>query len=296
MSKQATLLRRILTEKTAVAVGAYDVFSSMLIEKAGIDVVYVSGYLTTASFLGQPDLGLMTSTERLMISRQIARRVEAPVIVDIEGGYGNALNVADTVEQFEAAGVAGVQLDDEIAPPKCQSFGSSMDPTGLISIEEMCVKIRAAVDARRVPDFLIMVRSDVLGSVAPGTVPKRELVNQIIERTNAYVQAGADMAFLYAANVDELEIYAKSIDAPLAGLMGYSAPLSLEDYRRYGYKLVISPIPLLPCVARAILQMLGDFRQEGNWDAMARHLMPHDDLKSILRLQEYADLARKYVA
>jgi 2-methylisocitrate lyase-like PEP mutase family enzyme len=285
-----------MKEKTAVAVGAYDTFSAMLLEKAGMDIAYVSGYLTSASFLGQPDLGLMSSTERLTISRHIARRVGIPVIVDVEGGYGNAINVADTVEQFESAGVAGIQLDDEVLPSKCQTFASAMIPCDLISVEEMRGKISAAVDARVDPNFLIMVRSNALGSAAPGSVPKRELMDVIIDRSNAYAQAGADMVFVYAANTEELELYASSIHAPLAGVMGYIAPLSLDDYRRCGYKLVISPITLLPCVARAILEMLKDFKENGDWSAMAAHIMPHDELKDILRLQKYAEFARKYQA
>jgi 2-methylisocitrate lyase-like PEP mutase family enzyme len=294
MLKKTTLLRQMMEEKTVIAVGVYDAFTAILLQKTGIDVAYVSGYITTASFLGQPDLGLMTYAERLMISRQINRRVDLPVIADIEGGYGNVLNVIDTVEQFESAGLAGIQLDDEVMPTKCQSFASSMYPNELISVEEMCNKIRATVDTRQDPDFLIMVRSNVIGSVVPGSVPKKELIHQIAERVNAYSQAGADIAFVYASSTEELELYAKLIHTPLAGLLGYSAPLSIENFRSYGYKLVILPIHILPCAAKAILQMLECFQEKGEWKSIKSHVISHDELKDILMLKKYVDLAKKY--
>ena len=293
--RKTTLLRQALKERTLVALGAYDAFSAMLIERAGIDVVYVSGYLTTASFLGLPDLGLMSSTERIMLARQIARRVEAPVIVDAEEGYGNALNVMDTVQQLEQAGVAGVQLDDEEMPTQCQMF-TDVPPIKLISVEEMCSKIRAALDARTDPDFLIMVRSDVLGTVRPGEVPKRDLMAEIIERANAYGEAGAEMIFVYAQTPEEAEVYARSISTPLCGLLGFVAPLSVSDFEELGYQLIISPLPVLAGAAKGVQEALRAFQEGRDWNAMADLILPQEEIKEILQLQKYSDLASKYQA
>jgi 2-methylisocitrate lyase-like PEP mutase family enzyme len=291
--KKTTLLRKALKEKTLVAMGAYDAFSAMLIERAGVDVVYVSGYVTTASFMGLPDLGLMSSTERIMIARQIARRVEAPVIVDAEEGYGNALHVMDTVQQFEMAGVAGIQLDDEEMPTQCQMF-TNVQPNKLISVEEMCGKIHAALDARTDPDFLIMVRSDVFGTVRPGEVPKSELMAEIIERANAYAEAGAEMIFVYAQTPEEAETYARSISAPLCGLLGFVAPMSVSDFEQLGYQLVVCPLPVLASAAKGVQEALKAFQEKREWNAMVDLMLPHDEIKEILQLQSYSDLAAKY--
>ena len=278
-----------------MAMGVYDVFSAILVERTGIDAVYVSGYLTSASTLGLPDLGLMSSTERITVARHVARRVEVPVVVDAEEGYGGPLHVMDTVQQLEAAGAAGIQIDDEEMPTQCQMF-VDVRPKKLVSIEDMCQKIRAATDARTDPNLLIIARSDVFGTSARASVPKQELMAEIIDRGNAYAGAGADLIFVYAQTPQEAEIYAKAISAPLCGLLGFAAPLSVSDLEQLGYKLVICPLPVLAGAARGILAALEAFREQREWNAMAEFLVPQERLLEFLRLSEYAKLAKKYGA
>ena len=290
-----TLLRQRLGEKTLVAMGVYDVFSAILVEKVGIDAVYVSGYLTSASFLGVPDLGLMSSSERITVARHIARRVKVPVLVDAEEGYGGPLNVIDTVQQLEMAGAAGIQIDDEEMPTQCQMF-TDVKPKKLVSVEAMCQKIRAAVDARKDPDLVIMARSDILGTSARTSLSKRELMAEVVDRGNAYAQAGADMIFVYAQTPQEAEAYAKAISAPLCGLLGFVAPLSIANLEELGYRLVVCPLPVLASAARGILDALGAFQEKREWNSMVEFLLPQDRLLEILRLPEYAGLARRYQA
>ena len=149
MKPAATLKQKMQNGSTLTSIGAIDGFSARLVERAGFDSVYVGSYATEAAMFGQPDLAMMTKTERLWIARNIVKAVNIPVIVDAEEGYGNALNVMDTIRDFEAAGVAGIHLDDEALPSKCP-FLPGIPRNQLISTDEMCGKIEAAVRAREV--------------------------------------------------------------------------------------------------------------------------------------------------
>ncbi|MEK7139253.1 MAG: isocitrate lyase/PEP mutase family protein, partial [Patescibacteria group bacterium] len=190
--KSTTALRaKMNSGRTAVAVGAYDAFSALLVEKTGFDAVYIGSYATEAAFLGKPDLALMSKNDRLTIARNVVKAVGIPVIVDAEEGYGNALSVMDAVRDFEDAGVAGIHLDDEDIPSKCP-FIPGIPPNQLISTDEMCGKIEAAVRIRQDPDFLIIARSDVIGTVPRERYYRENLLEEVVRRSNAYAEAGAD--------------------------------------------------------------------------------------------------------
>lgn len=289
MQSPAQLQESLREPRALLAVGAYDAFSALLVERSGADIVYLSGLMASASYLGLPDLGLITASERIALAGNIAPRLSCPVIADADQGYGNELNVMNTIERFRAAGVAGVHLDDEVFPGKCQTL-EAMGPTPLISIDEMCRKVRAAIRARHDPDFQVIVRSDVFGSVATGTVPREELIGQICERSNAYVEAGADLVFVYAQTRDELEHFAHQIRAPLVGLMGFIAPLTMADFTELGVKIVICPLPVMTVAARAISQMLATLVGTGKWEAIEGMLMPFGELKELLDLDRYSSL------
>jgi 2,3-dimethylmalate lyase len=270
-----------------IAIGAYDAYTALLVEQAGSDVVYLSGYMASASYLGMPDLGLITATERLASARQVVARVRTPVIADADQGFGNEINVKRTIEQFEAAGLAGIHLDDEVFPGKCQTY-RSLAPTPLVSIDEMCEKVHAAVHARRDPDFVIIVRSDVFGSVEHGSVPRETLVSEAIERLNAYADAGAEMAFVYAESLDELDRYAASVHIPLVGLLGFIAPFKVADFAERGYRMVICPLPVLCAATKAIQEMLRTFKSEASWPSIEGHLASMSDIAAVLSLSEYS--------
>src|ERR671938_299874 len=141
-----------------LAPGAYDALSARLVEETGFDAVYMTGFGTTASLIGRPDVGLLTGTEMVDNARRIAAAVDVPGIADADTGYGNALNVLRTVQLYEQAGVAGIQLEDQVTPKKC----GHMSGKAGVGTGEMVGKIRAAVDARRDPDLVLIARTDAV--------------------------------------------------------------------------------------------------------------------------------------
>ena len=170
-------LRELLAQpEPLVAPGAYDALSARLVEQAGFDVVYMTGFGTTAALAGRPDVGLLTGTEMIDNARRIAAAVDVPVIADADTGYGNAINVVRTVQAYEQAGVAGIHIEDHVMPKKC----GHMSGKAVIPADEMVGKIRAAVAARRDPDFLLIARTDAAAV---------EGLSAAIERARASVRA-----------------------------------------------------------------------------------------------------------
>ena len=175
----ATPLRNILKAgRTIWTAGAYDALSALLIERAGFDAVFTTGFGISASHLGQPDVELYTMTENLGVVRNMVSAVKKPVIADGDTGYGNVINVMRTVREFERAGVAGIVFEDQIMPKRCPAAATNIE---VLPREEAVRKIRAAVDARSNPDFLIVARTDA------GTV------EETIARAKLYAEAGADL-------------------------------------------------------------------------------------------------------
>lgn len=175
----ATPLRQILKAgRTIWTAGAYDALSALLIERAGFDAVFTTGFGISASHLGQPDVELYTMTENLGVVRNMVSTVKKPVIADGDTGYGNVINVMRTVREFERAGVAGIVFEDQVVPKRCPAAATNIE---VLPREEAVRKIRAAVDARSNPDFLIVARTDA------GTV------EETIARAKLYAEAGADL-------------------------------------------------------------------------------------------------------
>ena len=180
---QGRALRQALKRKPFLtSPGITTPLHAMIVEKAGFDFVYVGGYDVSLTLLGLPDVGFITETEMLNNARHIASSVKLPVIVDVDTGYGNALNVIRTVKDFEAAGVACIHIEDQVAPKRCGHVAGKM----VIPLEEAAGKIRAATDARRDKDFMIMARTDAIAAAGGG-------LEEAIRRAKAYAKAGADM-------------------------------------------------------------------------------------------------------
>src|SRR5690349_22261871 len=173
-----------------VAPGAYDALSARLIEQAGFPAVYMTGFGTTASLLGRPDVGLLSGSEMADNARRIVAAVDVPVIADADTGYGNAINVVRTVQLYEQAGVAGIQLEDQVMPKKCGHMSGKL----LIGADEMAGKLRAAVEARRDPDLLIIARTDAVAVTG---------VDDAIARARTFADAGADLLFVEAPTSEE---------------------------------------------------------------------------------------------
>ncbi|HEX3724575.1 MAG TPA: isocitrate lyase/PEP mutase family protein, partial [Nitrolancea sp.] len=205
---------------TVVAPGAFDALSARLIEAAGFPVVYMTGFGVAASLLGRPDVGLTTMSEMVDSARRIVQAVSIPVIADADTGYGNARNLIRTIREYEAAGVAAIQIEDQVFPKRC----GHMNGKQVVPIEEMAGKIAAAVAARRSPDMAIIARTDARAV---------EGMESAVSRARRYYQEGADMLFVEAPqSLQEIEEVAMRLsDVPLLfnwAEGGKTPPVSLE--------------------------------------------------------------------
>ena len=223
--RTTTKLRELLSEdRLLVSPFTYDAFTAKIAETVGFPIVYMSGFGTAMS-KGYPDVGLVSMSEMVENAHRIASTVSVPVIADADTGYGNAINVRRTVREYEQAGVAGIHLEDQVFPKKCGFFEGKQ----VIPMEEHVAKVRAALDAREDPDFLVIARCDALA------------VNgwdDTIRRCRAYHEAGADMIFVDGVkSTEDLERYARDLaDAPRL----YNGDLApTQEVERLGFKVMI---------------------------------------------------------
>lgn len=234
--RQPTQLRQLLAQPgTLMAPGVYDAIGARLAEQAGFRALYMTGAGVSAS-LGYPDYGLVTMSEMVERAGVIARSVAVPVVSDADTGYGNELNVTRTVREFEMRGVAAIHIEDQISPKRCGHLEGKV----LISRDEFVSKIRAAVAARQDPDFVIIARTDARAV---------DGLDAAIERVNAALDAGADIAFVESpTSLHEIEAIPRRVHGPcLLNLVqgGKTPVLELPQVQALGYRLVIVPAALL---------------------------------------------------
>jgi 2,3-dimethylmalate lyase len=269
-----------------LAPGCYDALGARLVEEAGFDAVYMSGFGTAASRLGRPDVGLLTLTEMADNARRIAQAVEIPVIADADTGYGNPINVIRTVHEYEAAGIAAVHIEDQVTPKKC----GHMEGKQLIGADEMVAKVEAAVAARHSPGFLIIARTDAR---AP------EGLEAAIERAGFYRQAGADVLFIEAPqSVEEIETIASSFnDVPLLfnyAEGGKTPPVSHEQLRQFGFSIVIFPISTLLTATAAIRAALAQIKADGTPIELLGEMLPFNDFLDFIGMPEIRELEDRF--
>src|SRR3989441_5322343 len=197
-------IRQLLAQPGIIrSLGAHDVFTALIVEQAGFETVFIGGFGTSASLLGLPDVGFLTLTEMADAVRRMAQRVAIPVVADGDTGHGDLHNVVRTVREFEQAGAAGILLEDQVTPKRCGHFQGKQ----VIAAEEMVLKLRAALDARRDPDFVIVARTDARAV---------EGIDAAISRVNHYGAAGADVCFIEAPQTrEELERIPREVAKPL---------------------------------------------------------------------------------
>ena len=280
-------LRRLLAGATpVVAPGAYDALSARLIESAGFDAVYVTGFGSAASLLGRPDVGLLGLGEMADQVRRVVAAVDVPVVADADTGYGNAINVIRTVQEYERAGVAALHLEDQVLPKRC----GHMEGKDVIPSDEMVGKVRAAVAARHDPDLVLIARTDAR---AP------EGLDAAISRAWAYREAGADMLFVEALrDADEIETVAKE----LAGVPllfnwvegGKTPALPLERIAELGFALIICPLTALLSATRAVTDALGTLRRDGTPVHLVDALPTFGELLATVGLPEVDGLGERY--
>lgn len=286
--RTTTHLRELLASPDLiVAPGAYDALSARLIMQAGFPAIYMTGFGTAASMLGQPDVGLLTMNE--MVSRASALASVAsnvPLIADADTGYGNPINVRRTIQEYERAGVAAVHIEDQIWPKKC----GHMEGKQVIPMDEMVQKIRAAVDARRDPDFVIIARTDA--SAVTGFA-------DALRRGKAYREAGADVLFIEAPRtIEELRTIGTAFpDVPLLfnwAESGKTPALSLNEIRALGFKLVIFPVSLMFAATQTMLNMLKLFQQGETSTSFASQMVTFGQFTDLIGLPQVQELERHY--
>lgn len=237
--KASTKLRQLLARpEMVIAPGAYDGITARLIEQAGYSAVYMTG-AGTAAARGYPDFGLLTMSEMVESAGVLARSVSVPVIADADTGYGNELNVTRTVREYESRGVAAIHIEDQVSPKRC----GHLDGKEVVGRDEFIAKIRAAVAARRNPDFLIIARTDARAVIG---------LDEAVARANAALAAGADMVFVEATQtLEEVAAVPRLVKGPclLNVVPGGKTPLlNLRDAEAMGYRLAILPGILLTSV------------------------------------------------
>jgi carboxyvinyl-carboxyphosphonate phosphorylmutase len=252
----AARLRELLGgPELVLAPGAFDAWSARLVEQAGFPAVYMTGFGTSASRLGRPDVGLVTMNEMADHARRIVEAVEVPVIADADTGYGNPINVIRTVQEYERAGVAGLHIEDQVAPKKC----GHMEGKQVIPAEEMADKVRAAAAARTSPDLVLIARTDA--RAVEGLEPT-------LDRARLYREAGADVLFVEAPqSEEEIARVAEALgDAPLLfnwAEGGKTPPVSAAWLQELGFRLAIFPISTLLAATQAMQGVLEVLRREG---------------------------------
>ncbi len=281
-------LRELLSaDRPLMAPGAYDALSARLIEQAGFDAVYMTGFGTTASLIGRPDVGLLSGTEMVDNARRITSAVDVPVIADADTGYGNAINVVRTVQLYEQAGVAGIQLEDQVMPKKC----GHMSGKALIGADEMVGKLQAAVAARTDPDLVIIARTDAVAVQG---------LDEAISRARAFAEAGADLLFVEApTSEDDIARVAKELGgvAPLVfnwAEGGRTPPLSLERITELGFALVIYPIGALLAATASIRSLLATLRTEGTPVSALDGLPSFGEFTDLIGLPEVQSLEQRF--
>ena len=279
MKTRARLRELIDSAEILSAPGAYDAFSAKLVEAVGFEAVYMSGFGTAASMLGLPDIGLLTMTEMVDNAKRMADAVNIPVIADADTGYGNHLNVMRTVEEYERAGIAAVQIEDQVSPKRC----GHMEGHRLIPAEEMAAKIRAAVVARKDPDMVLIARTDAISA---------EGFDEAIRRGNIYREAGADLLFIEAPTaVEQLARIPRLINGPtLVNLAPKTPYLHVKKYEEMGYSMAIYPPISITCVYAALKEKLLELKTEGMNKDGGHGGVPFDELVDFLGLAGYRSL------
>jgi methylisocitrate lyase len=264
--------------------GVFNALVGRMAESLGFQALYLSGAALSAS-TGLPDVGLLSVTEFVDEARRITAATRLPLICDADTGFGEAFNVERTVRLFEAAGTAGIHLEDQELPKRCGHLSGKQ----LTELENMAAKIRAAVAARRDPDFVLIARTDARGVTG---------FDDAVRRARAYVDAGADMVFPEALeSVEEFAAFAQAVRAPLLANMtefGRTPNLDLATLANLGYRLVIYPVTALRAALFAAREVLTAIRDSGHQRDHLPRMLTRAELYDLLGYSGYEARDRAY--
>lgn len=287
---RTTSLRHLLAQPgPIVAPGIYDALSARLAETAGFAAAYLTGFGVSTTLLGTPDIGLTTLTELVQVIEHVTAVTKLPVIADGEAGFGNAVNVVRAVREYERAGAAAIQIEDQLNPKLYQPAVGIK----LVSIDEQVSKIKAALAARSSPDFLIVARSDAREAVG---------LAEAIKRGQAYAAAGADIIFLHwPRSNQELKEIAQAVKAPLIAdyargvQVGEQPILRVDDLHALGYKIVIYSTTLTFIAMKAVADALAEMRELGGLAASLEKAMPRQGYQRAMAMEEWRRLEETYL-
>ena len=262
----------------------HDVFTARILEDAGIELLFLGGFGVSASVLGYPDVGLTTLSEMTEAVRRMADRVSVPLIADGDTGHGDLHNVARTVRDFEAAGAAGLLLEDQVAPKRCGHFAGKQ----IIPVEQMVEKLRIALDSRRDPNFVIIARTDARAI---------EGLSGAIERAVRFGELGADICFVEAPQ-SRAELAQIALDIPfpqLANMLpgGLTPILSAQELEQLGFKIVVDPVGTLLATGHIVRRLAQAMLQDGRVDGLLHEMLSFGEVKQLLGLEEISALAKR---
>ena len=265
--------------------GVYDALTAKIAENVGFESAFQTGYGTSASLLGMPDFGFLNAGETLENAKRIINSVNIPILVDIDTGYGNPLNVWKIVKDLERIGAKGIFLEDQVWPKRC----GHMTGKTVIPKEEYILKLHAAIDAREDNEFIIVARTDSLAQFG---------IEEAIERGKEYERIGADVIFIEAPKtIDQMELIAKEIKAPLLANMieeGITPNLTAHQLRKMGFKMVVFPLSALYSATFAIKQTLQTLKKMGTTKELKNKMITFQEFNDLVNLSAYRNLEKKY--
>ena len=288
MADAETLRTRLARKPIVVAPGVYDALTAHLAERAGFSTLYVSGAAIAYTRLGRPDIGLVAMNEVADTISMISDRVRADLVVDADTGYGNALNVGRTIRLFERAGAKAIQLEDQAFPKRC----GHLDHKAIIPAEEMIGKIKAALDARRSPETLVIARTDAVAV---------EGFDHAVARAVSYRDAGADILFIEAPKTRaELQRIPPAVgNVPLMANMvegGKTPPLNATELETIGFSLVIFPGAIVRVLARAADEFYTALAAKGTSESFRDRMYDFTALNDVIGTPEMIALGKQYEA
>ena len=286
-NKRKISIRERLADSNDIIIlpGVYDALTAKIAEDVGFETAFQTGYGTSASLLGMPDFGFLNAGETLENAKRIINSVNIPILVDIDTGYGNPLNVWKIVKDLERIGAKGIFLEDQVWPKRC----GHMTGKTVISKEEYILKLHAAIDAREDNEFIIVARTDSLAQFG---------IEEAIERGKEYKRIGADVIFIEAPKtIDQMELIAKEIKAPLLANMieeGITPNLTADQLRKMGFKMVVFPLSALYSATFAIKQTLQTLKKTGTTKELKNKMITFQEFNDLVNLSAYTKLEKKY--
>ena len=281
------MLKSIIKTETLLAPGIYDALSGLIAEQSGAQAVYLSGASIAYTRFGRSDVGLVSVSEVHDTLAAVTDRIKIPIIVDADTGFGNALNVQRTIRNFERAGAAAIQIEDQSFPKRCGHLNGKV----LIKTDEMVGKVKAAVDARKTSDTLIIARTDARAV---------DGLQEAIDRAHTYKEAGADILFIEAPrSVDELKIIRKSfhLNTPLLANMveGGKTPVkTADDLKNLGYNIVIFPGGAVRAATFQLQEYYAGLLENGSNAEFSKRMHDFDSLNAVIGTPELLSLGKKY--